>query len=105
MEAETEKLKRLVQAIVREANPLKIILFGSAARGDAGPDGDLDILVVMPDGTKRRPVARHLYGAVRNIGVPLDILVATPAILREHKNNIGLIYKTILEEGREIYAA
>jgi len=36
---------------------------------------------------------------------PVDILVATPDVLERHKDNIGLVYHTILAEGREIYAA
>ena len=43
-------LNEIKQRIVETANPLKIILFGSAARGELGPNSDLDILVVIPSG-------------------------------------------------------
>ena len=47
-------IDELVTQVVRAVSPLKIILFGSAARGQAGPDSDIDLLVVMPEGTHRR---------------------------------------------------
>jgi predicted nucleotidyltransferase len=95
----------LVRQIVEAVHPLRIILFGSAARGEMGPDSDVDILVVMPEGTHRRFTAQRLYGEIRRLGIPFDVLVATPGDLEKHRNNIGLIYRTILQEGREIYAA
>lgn len=94
----------LVQGIVEAVHPLKIILFGSAARGEMNPDSDLDVLIVMPEGVHRRRTAQFLYRQIKGLKVPFDILVATPFDLEKHKNNIGLIYRTILEEGIEIYA-
>jgi uncharacterized protein len=90
---------------VRIAHPLKIILFGSAARGQAGPESDIDLLVVMADGTHRRHTAQRLYGNIRHVGVPFDLLVATPSDLERHRQNVGLVYATILREGVEVYAA
>ncbi len=86
-------------------HPLKIILFGSAAREEMHPDSDIDVLVVMPEGVHRRRTAQLLYRQIKGLGVPFDILVATPDDLEKHKDNIGLIYRAILQEGREIYAA
>jgi predicted nucleotidyltransferase len=54
-------LKEVVSRIRQASNPLRVILFGSAARGDAGPDSDLDILVVVPNGTHRRRTARDIF--------------------------------------------
>jgi uncharacterized protein len=98
-------LASLIEQIVRIARPVRIILFGSMARDHAGPDSDIDLLVVMPDGTHRRHTAQRLYAGVRHIGVPFDLLVATPADLERHRQNIGLIYSTVLREGVEVYAA
>ena len=84
---------------------MRIILFGSAARGQAGPESDIDLLVVMPDGTHRRHTAQRLYAGIRHVGVPFDLLVATPSDLEKHRQNVGLIYSTILQEGIEVYAA
>ncbi|MBT4136884.1 MAG: nucleotidyltransferase domain-containing protein [Candidatus Latescibacteria bacterium] len=105
MQPDTNILNHLVQHIVEIVDPLKIILFGSAVRGEMGPDSDIDVLIVMPEGVHRRKTAQLLYREIRGLGVPFDILVTTPKNLEKHKNNIGLIYQTILREGKEVYAA
>ncbi|MFC1573016.1 nucleotidyltransferase domain-containing protein [Candidatus Eisenbacteria bacterium] len=105
MEDHQQPLDKLVNDIVKTVNPLRIILFGSAARGEGGPASDIDLLVVMPDGVHRRKTAQELYRKIRGVGVPFDIIVATPGDLERHKDNIGLIYRTVLSEGKEVYAA
>ena len=103
MQPDPQVVDRLVQTVVASVRPLRIILFGSAARGDMGPDSDLDLLVVVPQGTHRRKTAQRLYRQMGGLGVPFDILVATPEDLELHRNNPGLIYQTILREGTEVY--
>lgn len=98
-------LEELVRQIVDAAHPLRIILFGSAARGETRPGSDLDLLVVMPDGTPPLRAARKLYGTIQPVGQPVDLLVATPSILARHGDNPGLIYRAILAEGKTVYAA
>ena len=98
-------IESLVQKIVEAVHPLKIILFGSYARDKVNPESDIDVLVVMPEGVHCRRTAQLLYRQIRGLGVPFDILVTTPRVLEKHKDNIGLIYRTVLKEGREIYAA
>jgi predicted nucleotidyltransferase len=105
MQSDLEVIEQLVQRIIELVQPLRIILFGSAARGEMGPDSDIDVLVVMPEGVHRRRTAQLLYRQIRGLGVPFDILVATPDDLERHKDNIGLVYQSILQEGREVYAA
>lgn len=84
---------------------MRIILFGSAARNERTPESDVDILVVMPDGTHKRQTAQMLYRRLRGLSVPVDILVTTQADLSRQKGSPGLIYRTILQEGRELYTA
>jgi predicted nucleotidyltransferase len=98
-------VEQLVRRIVEAVHPLRIVLFGSAARGEMGPESDIDVLLVMPEGVHTRRVAQEVYRRVRGIGVPFDVVVATPSDLERHKDNPGLILATILREGREIYAA
>ena len=105
MQSDPEVIEQLVRRIIELVQPLRIILFGSAARDEMGPDSDIDVLVVMPEGVHRRRTAQLLYRQIRGLGVPFDILVATPDDLERHKDNIGLIYQSILREGREVYAA
>jgi len=105
MQPDSQLVDRMIRTVVASVHPLRIILFGSAARGNLGPDSDLDLLVVMPQGTHRRKTAQRLYRQMGGLGVPFDILVATPQDLELHRNNPGLIYQTILREGTEVYAA
>ena len=105
MRLSQEHLNQLVHKIVEAVHPLRIILFGSASRGQMSPDSDVDVLVVMPDGTHRRRTAQHLYQCMIGMCIPVDIVVATPTDLEKHKNTVGLIYRNALREGRELYAA
>ncbi len=101
----SKTINDLISRIVNATHPIRIILFGSAARGEMGPDSDIDVMIVMPDGTHRLNTTRYLYRQMFGFGFPVDIVVTTPSILEQHKNNIGLIYRTVLAEGKEIYAA
>lgn len=102
-EGEMLVIDKLVGDIVRSVNPLQIILFGSAARGDVGEHSDIDLLVVMPEGVHRRRTAQKLYREITGLGVPFDIVVATPQDLERREDNRGLIYESALKEGIEIY--
>ena len=105
MHVAAEQLDRLVRCIVEAVHPLRIILFGSGARGEARPESDFDLLVVMPEGTHRRHTAQHLYRVIEGVSVPYDLLVATPSDLEQLGDRPGLIYRTILQEGRTLYEA
>ncbi len=78
---------------------------GSASRESENKESDYDILVIMPEGTHRRNTSKLLYKKVAESGITVDIIVATSEDIEKHKNNIGLIYRAILAEGRELYAA
>jgi len=98
------QLDELVRQIVLAVHPLKIVLFGSAARDQFGPHSDLDLLVVMPDGTHRRKTAQQLYRTITAVSVPFDLVVVTSGDLALHGDNPGLIYRAALAEGRTLYA-
>lgn len=100
-----DKIDEMVRRIVAEAQPRRIVLFGSAARGDPRPDSDIDLLVIVPDGVHRRRTAQQLYRALRGIGVPYDIVVATEGDLERHGDVPGYVYRRALAEGRDVYAA
>jgi predicted nucleotidyltransferase len=98
-------LASLIRRIIEEVHPLRIVLFGSAARGSATEESDADLLIVMKDGTHRRRTAQTLYRQLRGTRIPFDLLVTTPSDLERHRSNNGLIYSRILREGKEVYAA
>jgi len=99
-----EQLRELVGQVVAAVHPLRVILFGSAARGETGPDSDVDLLIVMPEGTHRRRAAQQVYRAVRGVRTPFDVVVATPRDLETYGDDPWLIYKRALAEGKEVYA-
>ena len=103
MQPNQELIDELVQRIVEAVHPLRIILFGSAARSEMGRHSDLDVLVVMPDGTHRRRTAQEIYRRMWGFGFAKDIVVVTESDVREHGSNPYTIIKSALEEGRELY--
>ncbi|HNR88468.1 MAG TPA: nucleotidyltransferase domain-containing protein [Spirochaetota bacterium] len=95
----------MVDQVVSIAHPLKIILFGSTARGDSGADSDFDLLIVMPSGANRRKTAQMIYQRIKTSGVSFDILVATTDDLDRFGDAPGLIYGRILKEGKVLHVA
>lgn len=102
---DTELLNEIVRRIVESVNPLRVVLFGSAAHGRMGPSSDLDILVVMPDGVHRRKTAQKIYRSLYGIGFSKDIVVVTESDTREYGDNPSLVIYPALREGRELYNA
>ncbi len=98
-------LDELVQRIVHAVQPLRIVLFGSAARGQLGPHSDLDLLVVMPDGIHRRQTTRQVYRALFGLGWAKDIVVVTAEDVRRFADEPSLVIYPALREGRELYRA
>ncbi len=105
MRPDQHQLEELVRRIVEAVHPLRIILFGSAARGEMGRDSDVDVMVVMPEGTHRLRASGYLHTQLSGIPFPVDIIVATESDLEKYADDIGFIYHRVLREGRQLYAA
>ena len=96
-------LTEIVRRIVEVAQPEQIILFGSAARGEAGPDSDLDLLVVKA-GVHRRRLAQQIYLHLLGVGRAVDVVVVTPEDIRRYGASRALVIESALREGKVIYA-
>ncbi len=105
MSPDRDALDELVHRIVVAVKPLRIILFGSAARGEMGPDSDLDVLVVMPDGCDCRAIAKSIYRHLWDLKYAHDILVVHQQDVERYGNNPYLILHTAMTEGKELYHA
>ncbi len=97
-------LPSIVAEIVAEANPVRIVLFGSVARGHAGPDSDIDLFVVLAhlDPSQRA----HLMGRLRlKISAPagIDLLVTDTTEWERRKDVNGSMHYWPSREGEAIY--
>ena len=94
----------MVRRLVRRFKPEQIILFGSHARGDAGPDSDIDLLVVLPVEGSKREKCIEIRGALHNFNVPKDIIVVTPDEMMRYHDIKGTIVYPAVREGKVLYA-
>jgi predicted nucleotidyltransferase len=102
-EARELALQEAVDRIVSRFHPERIILFGSLARGEGGPDSDADLLVVMPvDGSKRQQ-AVQIDLALEGIAIPIDLVVVTPEEVEKDRETIGTIIREAVQEGKVLY--
>jgi predicted nucleotidyltransferase len=99
-----KQIREMVARIVRQFRPDKIILFGSHARGSAGPDSDVDLLIVMPVVGSNRQKAIEIGVALHDIRVPKDLIVVTPEEFEWRKDTIGTIEWPAWREGKVVYA-
>jgi len=97
-------LDRMVRRLVRRFKPEQIILFGSQARGDAGPDSDIDLLIVLPIEGSKRAKRIEMRVALHDIYVPKDIIVVTPEEMAWQRDMVGTIVYPAVREGKVIYA-
>ena len=89
--------------IVEGVHPQKIILFGSYARGTAGPDSDIDLLIVLRAEGSKRKKAVEIYGLLAGMGIPKDIIIVTPEEVERYRDIPGTIIHPALREGKILY--
>ncbi len=99
-----KQIANIVRRIVRRFQPDKIILFGSHARGQAGPDSDVDLLIVMPVEGSIRQKRVEIRLALDDFTVPLDIKVTTPEDFVWRQEVVGTIEWPAVREGKVLYA-
>lgn len=99
-----KQIRQMVRRIVREFDPDKVILFGSHARGEASPDSDVDLLVVMPVEGSKRAKQLEIRIALHDIHVPKDIIVSRSEEFQWRKNTVGTIEYPAVHEGEVLYA-
>ena len=95
---------RVADRIVERCDASRIVLYGSVARGDDGPDSDIDLLVVMPIVGRRHDTSVRVLNELRDLPVPVDITVVDPAHLDEEASVPGVV-RAAMREGRVLVAA
>jgi predicted nucleotidyltransferase len=98
-------LNEVVRRVVEVARPDRIILFGSAARGEMTPDSDIDLLVVKSGVPHRRRLAQRIHRAFFGINAAVDVIVVTPEDVEAFRDAVGTVVGPAVREGRIIYAA
>jgi uncharacterized protein len=98
------QIQKIVNRIVERFHPEQIILFGSQARGDAGPDSDVDLLVVMPVEGSKREKQLEIRMALHDIHVPKDVIVSTFEEFAWRKEIVGTIERPAARQGKVLYA-
>ncbi len=96
-------LKEMVERIRRMAEPERILLFGSRARGDARADSDFDFLVIQHSNLPRYRRAAPLYAALADLPAEVEIMVYTPQEASEWRNVPQAFVTTALREGKVLY--
>ena len=96
-------IDQMVRRLVERFDPDQIVLFGSHARGAAGPDSDVDLLVIMPVSGSRREKQIEMRVALHDIPLPKDIIVVTPDDVARRRDIVGTIIRPALREGKVLY--
>ena len=96
-------IRQIVKRIITQFQPDKIILFGSHARGQAGLDSDVDMLVVMPVSGSKREKAIEIAVALHDIPIAKDVIVVTPDDFEWRSKIVGTIERPAAREGKLLY--
>jgi len=98
-----EKLREIIRRIVRVAQPEKIVLFGSAARGEMGPNSDVDLLVIKRGEYHQGHLTGEIYMNLHGVGQAVDVILVTPEQVERYRDTHCLVIAPALRQGREVY--
>jgi predicted nucleotidyltransferase len=97
-------LEEIIRRVAEIARPEMIILFGSTAQGQMGPESDVDLLVVKRD-VHRRKLAMEIYRRLPASGRAVDVIVVSPEDIEKYGDCPALIIEPALRGGRIVYPA
>jgi len=98
-------LDEIIRRIVAIARPERIIMFGSMARRQAGPNSDVDLLVIKSGQYHRRKLAQEIHMSLFGVDQAVDVIVATPEDIERYRDSPALVIYPALREGRVGYVA
>lgn len=93
----------MVRRIVERFRPVRVILFGSQARGEAGPWSDVDLLVILEKVANKRQAMVEILRALGDLPVCKDVLVTTPEEISRRGHVVGDVLRSALREGKVVY--
>ena len=103
MEATDHILQNMTERIVQTFDPIRVVLFGSRARGDEHAGSDVDLLVVLPKVENKREAAMAIRRLLRDVPIAKDIIVTSPQEIARRGNLVGSVLRPALCEGRVLY--
>lgn len=99
----SEQIQQAVDRLVKAANPSKVILFGSYARGDETEDSDLDLMVIEREVPNKFEEMVRLRQELRPLRIPVDVLVYSQNYVDEWGHLPGTALYWALTEGRVMH--
>lgn len=101
----SDAIDSAVQKLIAAAQPSRVILFGSYARGEADEDSDLDLLVVEAQVENRGAEMVRLRRAIGRVGTGVDVLVYSEEEVTRRGDVPGTVIYWALNEGKTLYDA
>jgi predicted nucleotidyltransferase len=101
--ATPSKIEEAVRRIVEAANPVRVILFGSQARRDAGQDSDVDLLVVEREVVDRYAESVRLHRILRGLILAVDLVVMSEREFEEWADTPGSLARAACREGQVLH--
>ena len=100
-------LNRMVEEVVRAAEPEQVYVFGSHARGEAREDSDVDLLVVEREDFgkehSRLRETNRIYKALSGFRIPVDVLLYSSSEFAKWRGSLNHVVGRCAREGRLLY--
>lgn len=98
-----ECMESMVRRIVRDFDPLQVLLFGSRARGTARPDSDIDLIVVFAAVSNADRMTVAIRKCLREAAYSKDVIVTTPEDIERRRRLLGDVLHYAMPEARVLY--
>jgi len=101
--ATPEVLAEITRRLVARFDPVRIILFGSQARGDTHKHSDVDILLVLESCADKHKASVEALSELRGLGIGTDVVPTTLEDIADHGDLVGFVLRPALREGKVLY--
>ena len=97
------EIKRVAIRLGKSADALRVILFGSHARGEANDQSDVDFMIIAESDLPRFKRSRELYKQLRPYPFGMDLVVYTPQEIERGKKSPVSFVSAVLRDGKTLY--